>query len=174
MPSTSSHYRERQYFRQDWLWALLLVSSVPALVVAGVAIVADSGPGTDVALWLAIVTVLVLGPLVGFYFASMTLRVTDDGLAIRLVPLHLRPRTIPCSDIRAVHVVEISPLGDFGGLGVRYNPTLYRWGVRFDGPLGYIVSGTQGVRIERRDSCDVVVTSKDARTLSRELERRCA
>lgn len=173
MSPPTPDYSETQHFRQDWLWALLLFGSVPAALLAIVAIAVDSDPNTNVPLWIGVVIALVFGPLVGFYYATLRLEVDEDGLRIRLWPLHLRARTVPCSDIERVEVIDISPMGDFGGLGIRLQPTLYRWGVRFDGPIGYIVEGKEGVRIERKGNRDVVLTATDARTLARALERRC-
>jgi hypothetical protein len=62
-------------------------------------------------------------------------------------------------------------MGDFGGLGVRIQPTFYRWGIRFDGPVGYIVEGEQAVRITRANDTELVVTSTDPRKLVGTIER---
>lgn len=174
MPSETVHYSERQHFRQDWLWALLVVGSVPGAVLASVAVAVDSDPGTNVPLWIGVIFALVCSPLVAFYYATLRIEVREDGLALRLWPLHLRERTVDCTDVESVRAIEISPMGEFGGIGIRLNPTCYRWGVRFDEPLGYIVEGTGAVRIERAEQRDVVLTSKDARTLARTLERQCS
>jgi len=167
------HYSERQYFRQDWLWALLLVGSVPAALLASVAVAVDSDPGTNVPLVIGVILVLVFSPLVLFYYANLDLEVRDDGLALRLWPLHLRSRTISCAEIESVRATEISPMGEFGGVGIRLQPTLYRWGISFDGPVGYIVKGKRAVRIERSEKRDIVVTSTDPSTLAETLEGVC-
>ncbi|MUV90225.1 hypothetical protein GJ629_10260 [Halapricum sp. CBA1109] len=173
LPDVTVHYSERQRFRQGWLWALLLVSSLPAALIGVVAVAVDSDPGTNVPLWVAFVLLVVFAPLVVFYRATFRVEVRDDGLAFRLWPLHLSYRTVTCSDIETVTPTEISPFGDFGGVGVRLSPTLYRWGVRFDGPLGYIVSGESAVRIRRSQAQDIVLTSEDPYALSAALDRVC-
>lgn len=170
---STAHYSERQHFRQDWLWALLLVGSVPAAVLASVAVAVDSDLGTNVPLVIGGILVLVFSPLVLFYYANLQVEVRDEGLALRLWPLHLRARTIDCSEIESVRATEISPMGEFGGVGIRLQPTLYRWGIRFDGPIGYIVEGKRAVRIERAGGRDVVVTSTDPHALAETLERVC-
>jgi len=167
------HYSERQYFRQDWLWALLLVGSVPAALLASVAVAVDSDPGTNVPLVIGVILFLVFSPLVLFYYANLRVEVRDDGLALRLWPLHLRARTIPCEEIESVRPTEISPMSEFGGVGIRLNPTLYRWGIRFDGPIGYIVAGKRAVRIERTGGREIVITATDPHTLASALERVC-
>jgi hypothetical protein len=166
-------YSERQYFRQDWLWALLLVSSVPAAIVV-VAVLHDSGGlTTDAAFWIVAVLSLVFGPIVAFYYARLEVSVDEDGLALRLWPLQLRQRLVPCTDIEAVRTVDISPMGDFGGVGVRYDLSVYRWGVRIGEPVGYVVSGDRGVRIDRTNGRDLVVTTEDPRALAAALDRAC-
>lgn len=167
----TTHHAETQYFRQDWLWALLIIGSVPAGLISVVAIVTDADPGTNVPLWVGFVLLVVVGPLVVFYRANLRIEVRDDALALRLWPFHLRTRTVDYDDIESITATEISPMGDFGGLGVRMQPTFYRWGVRFDGPVGYIVEGKRAVRIERRDGKTLVVTSTDPHTLARTVER---
>jgi hypothetical protein len=164
-----TRYEERQRFRQGWLWALLLVSSVPASVLAVVAVL-SVGEGV---VWIGIILVLTVFPLILLFVAELRVTVREDGLALRLWPLHLTERTIPCGEITSVRRVDISPMGDFGGVGIRMNPTLYRWGVRFDGPLGYIVSGDEGVRIERENDGDIVLTSTDPRALRTALKQAC-
>ena len=87
---------------------------------------------------------------------------------LRLWPFHLRARTIPYKDMDSI--TEISPTTDFGGVGVRFQPSFYRWSIRFDGPVGYIVDGQQAIRIERVGEKSLVVTSVDPHTLVRTVE----
>lgn len=168
-----THYSETQRFRQGWLWALLLVSAVPSGLLGIASITADSDPGTNVPLWTAVILLLVFGPLVVLYRSNLRIEVRDDGLALRLWPLHLRERTVPCTDVESVIVRDISAMSDFGGVGIRFSPRLYRWGVGVRDPVGYIVAGDQGVRVRRRDGPDVVLTSNDPRALAAALERAC-
>jgi hypothetical protein len=90
---------------------------------------------------------------------------------LHLWPFLLGARTIPYKDIGSLTITEISPTTDFGGVGVRFQPSFYRWGIRFDGPVAYIVDGRQAVRIERVGEKSLVVTSMDPHTLVRNVER---
>lgn len=62
-------------------------------------------------------------------------------------------------------------MGDFGGLGVRIRPTFYRWGIRLDEPVGYLVEGKRAVRITWTDGSVLVVTSTDPHTLARTVKQ---
>jgi hypothetical protein len=169
--ASTTHYEETQYFRQTWLWALLVIGGVPAALLGVTAVVTDADAGTNVPLWTGIILALVVGPFVVLSRANLRIEVRDTGLRLRLWPFHLRARTVPYADIASITATEISPLGEFGGVGVRLQPTVSRWGVRFDGPLGYIVEGTQAVRIERDGGRTLVVTSVDPHALVRTVGR---
>jgi hypothetical protein len=165
-------FAETQYFRQAWLWALLLGSAVPAFVLVVAAVVGDAGgltPGIYPV--LAVAAVLVVGPLVILYRARLVTEVRPDGLSLKLFPFHLSARHVPGDAIAACEVVSFSPLGDYGGVGVRHNPTFYRWGVSFEAPKAYVVSGGDGVRIDRVDARPLVVGSQRPEELRAALER---
>lgn len=171
---TAAQFTETQRFRQDWLWALLLVSTLPAFVIVVVVTVDDAGGFTaEVYPTLGGVALLMWGPLVVFYKASLRTEVRDDGLYLKLFPLHLSARHVPCEDITAIDTESFSPIGKYGGIGIRYNPTLYRWGISFEKPKAYIASGGDGVRIERRDRRPLVVGTQRPRELRAALERAC-
>ena len=167
----TTHYEEIQYFRQAWLWALLVISGVPVALLGIVSVVADADAGTNVPLQVAVVLAVVFGPFVLLYRANLRIEVRDDALILRLWPFHLRARRVSYEEIDSITATEISPMGDFGGLGVRLQPTFYRWGIHFDGPVGYIVEGKQAVQINRATGRTLVVTSTDPHALVRAIER---
>ena len=169
--ASTTHYEETQYFRQPWLWALLVISGVPAALLGIVAVTTDAEAGTNAPLWIGVVLVVVFGPFVILYRATLRIEARDDALLLCLWPFHLRARRIPYAEIESITATEISPMADLGGLGVRIQPTFYRWGIRFDGPVGYIVEGTRAVRITRAGASTLVVTSTDPDTLVRTVER---
>ncbi|WP_340098615.1 hypothetical protein [Salinibaculum salinum] len=168
-------FEERQHFRQDWLWALLIVSTLPAFILVVVVVVDDAGGLTpEVYPTLASLTVLLWGPLVIFYKAVFVTEVRTDGLYLKLWPLHLSFRHVPCTEMRSHEPTSFSPVGEYGGIGVRHNPTFYRWGVSFEEPKAYIADGGEGTRIERADSRPLVVGTQQPQELHAALERACA
>ncbi len=167
-------FTERQHFRQDWLWALMLISTVPAYGLIVVVLVDDAGGfGPDLYPTLAGATLLMWGPLVVFYKAALVTEVRTDGLYLKLWPLHLSFRHVACGDIEAVERESFSALGEYGGIGVRHNPTFYRWGVSFEGPKAYIAEGGDGVRVDRRDRRPLLVGTQRPGELHAALERAC-
>ena len=168
------HYRSVQHFRQGWLWALLLVGALPAWLLVSVAVLVESPePWTAQVPLLGLVTVAIFGPLPLFWRANLQVVVRDDGLAIRLWPLHLRERVVACEAIERVEPTEVSPFGDFGGVGVRYNVRPTRNGLQVRGPKGYVAAAGPGVRVTRRDGRPLVVTVDDATAAAAALQRVC-
>jgi hypothetical protein len=133
--------------------------------------VGESDAGTTVSMWIELVLPVAFGPFVLLYRANLRIEARDNDLMLRLWPFHLRARTIPYKDMDSITITEISPITDFGGVGVRFQPSFYRWGIRFDGPVGYIVDGRQAVRIERVGEKSLVVTSMEPHTVVRTVER---
>jgi hypothetical protein len=167
-------FEETQRFRQPWLWALLVVSTLPAFVLVVVVVVDDAGGLTaDIYPMLGAITLLMWGPLVFFYRAELRTEVRTDGLYLKLFPLHLSVRHVPCEAIETHATTSFSPIGEYGGVGVRHNPTVYRWGVSFEEPKAYIVQGGDGVRLDRTDRRPLVVGTQRPEELHAALQRAC-
>jgi hypothetical protein len=68
---------------------------------------------------------------------KLTVQVRTEGLFVHFRPMHLRFKRIPLDEVVDVQTITYSPLGDFGGWGIRYG----------DGTKAYIVNGNRGVRL---------------------------
>ena len=134
-------HREVQYFRQVWLWAIVL--GVAGLAIYGLVeqLILEgpfgSHPAPDV-LVLIIGIVFGLGLPILFYRASLTMEVTREDIQYRFFPFHVSTQKIPLAGVKTCEVVTYSPLRDYGG-----------WGIR-SGSKGkaYNVSGNRGVQLE--------------------------
>ncbi len=101
---------------------------------------------------LAVVTLLVMA-LVATTLV-FRIRINAEGLRVRSVAGW--PRwSIPASDITDARVVQVNPMGEFGG-----------WGLRFavDGRMGIVLRTGEGLQVTRRSGRTLVVTVDDART----------
>jgi hypothetical protein len=133
-------FRERQRFRQVWLWVLIL--GIAALFWLGFVYQVLLGgafgnrPASDVQ--LAIITGLVgVGLPYFFYKMSLTTEVVPGELRVRFWPFHLKPVTIVLHELREYEKVTYDPIMEYGGWGVR-------WG--FNGKA-YNVYGDKGVKL---------------------------
>lgn len=134
--SNESHavsFREVQRFRQPWLWALLAVVAVVSVV--------SGGP----------VGVVVAGVVVVFMWSlRLETEVREDGVYLKLAPLHRSFRHVAWDAIESVESVRYRPLLEYGGWGIRWRP----------GKLAYNVSGSRGVRLGRPDDRELLVGSQ--------------
>lgn len=164
-------FREVQQFRQGWLWALLIFSTIPVGLLVSVVTIDEAGGFTrDALTTLAAVAFALIAPLVLFYRAALVTEVREDGLYCKFFPFHLRFRRIPLSKMTRVERVSYSPMRDYGGWGIRFGFSLSRRGISSDEKgVAYIVSGNEGVRIERESKRPLLVGSQRADELRRTI-----
>ena len=134
-------YREVQYFRQIWLWFLLL--GISAVTIWGVVqqIFLDkpfgNNPAPD-ALLIVIAVIFGFGFPAAFYKINLTTEVRNDGIYYRFFPFHLSFHMIKIQDIAEYEVISYSALKDYGGWGIRYG----RRG------KAYNITGNRGVQLK--------------------------
>ena len=129
------YFHERQRFRQSWLWALIAIPVIVALVVSSVP---SSGGGSRI---VGIAVPLIVALFLAVLFAVVNLETTVTPSAIVVAFHGLWPtRTIRYDDIEAFEARTYGIL-DSGG-----------WGVHFGlAGMTYNVSGNKGVgfRLQR-------------------------
>lgn len=132
---TDPVFHEVQRFRQRWIWALLGGITLAIIV---------SGPIP----WVGLV---IIGTIAVFvYGLRLQTEVRDDGVYLKMWPLHRSYRRFPWSEIERYEQKQYRPIRDFGGWGIRWAP----------GKIAYNVSGDQGVWIELTNKRAVLVGSQ--------------
>ncbi len=146
-------FREVQYFRQLWLWLLLLgiagVSLWALVQQLGVGLPFGNNPAPDFVV-VILAAVFGLGFPIYFYFLRLVTEVRDDGVYVRFVPLQPRFVRIAPETITEAQSVIYRPIGEFGGWGIRYG----------SGGKAYNVSGNRGVRIKLTGGRSVLIGSQ--------------
>lgn len=135
-------FLERQRFRQWWLWLVLLGVNVLFIyggfqqVVLGQQFgdkpMSDSGLLISVGL-IVLVTLLIVN-------SRLETRIKEDGVYIRFFPFHLKFKFYSWDSIRKSYLRKYSPLGEYGGWGVRLG--------LFGKGTAYNVSGNWGLQLE--------------------------
>jgi len=138
-------FRERQQFRQLWLWGLL--GGLAFLMVV-------LGPEA----WAGVIILSAVGGLV--YSLRLETEVRTDGIYVKMWPIHWSFRRIPWSEIERYESTRYRPLREFGGWGIRWVP----------GKLAYNVSGNRGVWIERMDGRTILIGSQRAEEFARAID----
>lgn len=156
-------FEEKQHFRSLWVWAFVLLGALPIWIVFAIQVVGGrpigDNPAPDWALWTFLALIGVGLPFL-FWWMRLDVRVDDKQLWIRFRPL--RSKSIPHEEIQAAEAVDYSPLGEFGGWGVRFRPG-FGW--------AYNVSGKHGVIVTRKDGRRMLIGSQRSDELASALEK---
>jgi len=146
-------YRETQYFRQLWLWALVLLISLVSVyglvqqLILGIPFGNNPAPNTV----LVIIAVIFGVGLPAFmYTVNLATEVREDGLYIRFFPFHLSFHKIAREDIKEFHIRTYKPIREYGGWGIRYG----RKG------KAYNVSGNRGVQLRLSNGKKLLIGSQ--------------
>lgn len=131
-------FHEVQRFRQKWLWTLVLS---PFVISLGLFYTQNNLQS------ISVIIAAFLGAVIFLYSVKLTVRVEDDGIHIKLFPLHLKDRVISFDEIESFNSEDYRPIREFGGWGLRWRP----------GKIAYSTSGSKGVRIEREGDKDVMI-----------------
>ena len=142
------YFREDQRLRGGWVWTgvaidLLLVAAVVAgllyRALTGGLLSDTHGPGGGIMVGAAILVLLVNALFLWLLLAlCLQVAVNDRGVFMRLRPFQRRVRQVDAAGLRDVRVVNVRPLRDYGGYGLRG---------RRNGKA-YLVRGEQGVRFD--------------------------
>ncbi len=147
----AARFYEEQYFRQWWL-TLILVASLVAVII-GPVIELVQGTEKPQEMWNIVIGLGGLMVLLILFFRRIHLQVwvMDDVIHVRYWPLVFH-RVIPIAEIKEFEAINYSPIGQFGGWGVRGLP----------GNLAYNVSGNRGVQFEFIDGKKLLIGSQRA------------
>jgi len=142
-PSGKILYRETQQFRQWWLWAIIIISLVPALVITSITLPRDKNlsPGT-VALVIGVIALAASVNLLALYFIRFETIISDEGIYYRWWPLMKKYVVLYWKDV-AVVTVKKYPYLKYGyhirpGYGKVHN---------VDGNKGALFELTNGKRV---------------------------
>lgn len=131
--------------------AVFAVGTLALVTVVGVVSLALSAPLPVTLVYGALLLVIALLVAATLFWR---VRVTEEGLEVRSAVGIPRFR-IPLADVESASLVEVEPVRDFGG-----------WGLRWGGPgrFGVVTRRGDGVEVRRRSGRVFVVTVDDART----------
>ena len=134
-------FREVQRFRQWWLWLVVAMAALSIWFATYRRFALGERIGmkpTPDSILLVIWVLIGIGLPVLFYNARLVTEVRSDGLYLRFFPFHWSFLRFPVDSIKHSEARTYSPLGEYGGWGIRYG-----WNGK-----AYNVSGNQGVQLE--------------------------
>lgn len=97
-------------------------------------------------------------------YTRLQVTIADEGIRIKMPPFHLGGgRLIVWSDIQSITLRKVSPFGEFGGWGIRWN---------LGNRMGYVWNGKQGMELALKNGKRVVVTLTDMQGARQALVNR--
>lgn len=157
-------FREVQYFRQIWLWALVISLMGLAWYSFIQQIIAKIPFGTRPAPDILVIGVWILFgcifPVLA-YTARLITEVRGDGIYIRFIPFHRKFQTMPFEAIQTYEARTYRPLKEYGGWGIRYGT----------GGKAYNVSGDRGVQLVLLSGRKILLGSQRSEELVLAIEK---
>lgn len=155
-------FKEKQSFRQWWIWLIIL--AVCGWSIYGFLVRCMQGqssgdyPISDDGLVVACVVSLLL--LFLFIFLKLETRIGKEGVYVRFFPFQVSYKYFPWEEISRVYVRKYHPLKEYGG-----------WGIRgFGKNRALNVSGNQGLQLELMDGRKLLIGTCQPEKITKVLQ----
>lgn len=149
-------FEERQRITQWWVYALVILPLLPTLVILG-ATGHLSSPRDITIITLVFAATTLLIPLI-----HLDTKIDQHAIRVRLFPFHLRQRIYPWEQIQSAAIRKYSPLGEFGGWGLRYGGKSKGW--------AYNIKGDRGLQIVLNDGKRILIGTSDPDAMERAIQ----
>jgi hypothetical protein len=142
-------FSEKQRFNQWWVRVLFIV--VNGLVLTGIyfKVKNDAAITSEEANNSSLVVVACVGIIFTFIFFLFRLdtQIKADGIYVRFWPLRFRYRHYSWENLGKIYVREYSPLGEYGGWGIRYTISGAGKAYNISGKIGLQLEFTTGKKV---------------------------
>ncbi len=156
-------FLEVQRFQQKWLlWPLGLANllAFAAAVSEPFWPITKPNAPTNWSLWFLFFCLLLL--TLFLLFTRLNTRIDQQGVTVKMTPLHWKPRTYKWSDIALANVRTYQPIVEYGGWGWRYSLS--------GAGIAYNIAGDQGLQLQLKSGKKILIGTQDPETLKRVLE----
>lgn len=157
MKPTHAYFYESQRFSQGWLW--LLLAGANGIVLWQWLETSSTEDG-----WVGLAALgLTLAVTLLLLVFKLETQITDQGVAVRFFPFHQSYKTNAFADLAEVYVRKYSPLGEFGGWGLRYSLS--------GKGKAYNVKGDQGLQLVLANGSKLLIGTQRPHELKAALEQ---
>lgn len=156
-------FRERQKFKQWWIWLLLL--AVNGMLIFGIfkqvilGHTFGSKPATNTELLIVEGIILFVSFLISQFRLDTVIQ--KDGIYVQFFPLHLKKRFYPWDSLSRCYIRKYAPLAEYGGWG-------YRFGLGGKG-IALNVSGNIGLQLELTNGKKLLIGTQKGEEMSKAL-----
>ena len=156
-------FTEKQKFKQWWIWLILLgtIGLVGYGVVIQIVLGGQFGdkPASNSALLLVFTFTLII--TFSFFMLRLDTIIKTDGIYVRFFPFHFSYRYYPWEHIQRLYVRPYSPLGEYGG-----------WGLRgFGDNRALTISGNQGLQLEMEENRKLLIGTRKPEEINEILRK---
>lgn len=158
-------FQEKQYFRQWWLWLILLIINAITIFLFARYFFDSSSTDRSVASILLNSISVCFSLLLTLLFAFMHLdtMVKTDGIYLRFFPIHLSYKKYTWSILHQANIRTYNALSEYGGWGIRYSFS--------KNGIAYTISGSTGLQLEQKDGKKILIGTDRAEELQATLPR---
>tara|TARA_B100001758_G_scaffold247497_1_gene265548 strand:+ start:24335 stop:24781 length:447 start_codon:yes stop_codon:yes gene_type:complete len=140
-------FKEKQKFRQWWLWLILLFFLIPIIYF----------DNTFIGYNYVLIVLLIF---LFFFILELRIQINSKGLYYQFFPFHYKSYIIESNKIKKIEAIKYSPF-EQGGWGIKYG---------FKGK-SYTVSGNKGVRIFLLNGRTILFGSQRYKEMEKALKR---
>jgi hypothetical protein len=150
-------FRERQRFSQWWFWLVMIIACSSQGAVLFVLLKSNNfHPAALVGIGVfALVIVLLL-------ISRLDTTIEKDGIHVQFFPFHFSERHYEWHQLTRCYVRKYSPIGEFGGWGLRGISKRKR---------AWNVSGNMGIQLEMQDGAKLLIGTNKPEEAKEVLKR---
>ncbi len=122
-------FKEKQKFKQPWLWILLIGSTLISVIPFTTGLYKQlylnqswgNNPMSDIGLIITSISVFALMIGINILFCTMYLKtvITNNDITIIYFPIIRKGKVIKFSDIEDIYTREYRPVSEYGGWGIK-------------------------------------------------------
>lgn len=120
-----NEFNETQKFNQWWVWAIIFITDIIALLFLYNFISEFWSKNLDfpivISFILIIFTVIAVNAI--FIYSKLITKITPEGIYIKYIPFHFKFKKYNWEELEKIYVREYSPIGEYGGWGYRFSIT---------------------------------------------------
>lgn len=147
-------FEESQRFNQWWIWAIIL-GAMGVSIYANIQTIQLQESLFNWTILSLMIPVLLIPGL--FYFLMLKTRIETNGIYVRFIPFHRKEIFIAWDQLETCSIRKYSPLGEYGGWGIKY-------GLGGAGKV-YNVSGNQGLQLVFKDGARLLIGTQKPQEL---------
>jgi len=152
----NSAFYEKQRFRQWWLW-LIIIFVLGFSVYNFIENREYFSIGEIIVSFVVSIIIFIL-----FFIIKLETKIDELGIRVRLFPFHLQFKYFPWRNIQKVYIREYSPIGEYGGWGLRIG--------LFGKGKAYNVSGNIGLQLVFNDNKKLLIGTQKSEEIKFFLE----